>query len=401
MRTTCYRENIMQIRMQLQSLLRVLVDPLRWRCACRGHTTTVRLAGARRPDQQTRLSICFTSILQTDQHPTNLPKNWKCLEVDYVEAELPPTPATPKHRTSSVRATLTRAAETSVFQRLISMVTLAPLVVPVPRLIPLSGIRLRESSKEIGNLCEILRTPGGYSSQQAIGYLHDSSAFAKHLFYPSPQYEIAIDLLPLTAVFDANKASRSLHTPAELLWNQRLHLAFILALNALRMGGSWMKDRWSSCDILLPRSGQSLDTSQPYIVRDITDIPPNTVSLNRTNSLATILVRCEAIFSLGLALVELAFGQLLSQLRRPEDEDPNDTLRDLKTATRLLPKIKGNRGLRYHQATKTCLLLPSTLSSTSLDDRDFQEFVLAEVVTPIKADLETIFFLDSTMPFSK
>lgn len=274
-------------------------------------------------------------------------------------------------------------------------VRFSPTEVQPPEQVTSSGVEKPQTSNQIQNLCVVLDSLRGSGVRDLVGHLVDEYALTQHLLYRSPQIELQLELYPLRTLLDVTRsqANRPAYTQTELLWDQRLQLAILLALGVLRLGGSWIENTWTSRDILLLKEGQSVNTGQPYIQRDIVESRPAIKATAPTSSLASCIIRSEAIFSLGLMLVELAFSQPLEELYQSEDKDAAESLQKLKTATRLLPKIEGDRGSKFHQATKACLLVPSSLPSTSLDDKRFQDYVLAEIVTPMMDDHEIMFGL--------
>ena len=102
---------------------------------------------------------------------------------------------------------------------------------------------------------------------------------------------------------------------------------------------------------------------------------------------------------LGFALVELALGQRLSELRREDQLDGGDEdMADLLTAKRLVEedKVRDEAGYCYNEAVKVCLdhQFWSGTEITRLDSRDkkkrinFQVDVERFVVAPIRDNIK-------------
>ena len=97
------------------------------------------------------------------------------------------------------------------------------------------------------------------------------------------------------------------------------------------------------------------------------------------------LIRSEVLFPLGLALVELSLGQTLASMREPEDDDADEAVADLKTASRLVNDVSYESGGRYGDVVKKCLFWHG-LEDTNLDNEDLQQAVFELIVSPLLED---------------
>jgi hypothetical protein len=97
------------------------------------------------------------------------------------------------------------------------------------------------------------------------------------------------------------------------------------------------------------------------------------------------LIRSEVLFPLGLALVELSLGQTLASLRGPEDNDSDEAIADLKTASRLITEVCYESGGRYGDVVKKCLFWPG-LEDANLDNEELQQAVFESIVSPLLED---------------
>lgn len=207
------------------------------------------------------------------------------------------------------------------------------------------------------------------------------------MLYTSPQVKHRLGLVPLGELLQA-------HERTEVLWDRALELAVTLSLNVIRLCGSWMRETWNSFDILLTKlEQQEVNTQQACLEWDVTSSHVGAVANvpATSGSLASHLIRSEATFSLGLVLVELAFDRPLTELFQPEDTDPDIKLQNVKTVTRLLPRIRGNKGKNYFKALEACLFVPPSVSSTSFDDKEFQDYCLRNILSPLMADFQLMF----------
>lgn len=91
--------------------------------------------------------------------------------------------------------------------------------------------------------------------------------------------------------------------------------------------------------------------------------------------------------NLGLTLVELCFGRILSDLEEPFDVDPNETITRMMTAQRLLDHVENEGGNRYGDVVRRCLFCPFDIRDFSVDNEAFQQIVFDNIVTPLVDNL--------------
>ena len=90
-------------------------------------------------------------------------------------------------------------------------------------------------------------------------------------------------------------------------------------------------------------------------------------------AILTHLIRSEVLFALGLTLIELRFGQTLSELQTPEDVNSVEAFTNYRTATRLLDYVYNESGSRYEDVVRRCLQCSFDLRDASLDNEEFQQ----------------------------
>jgi hypothetical protein len=188
----------------------------------------------------------------------------------------------------------------------------------------------------------------------------------------------------------ASSRSRTMtgHGYSGIVFNRRdrLFLAMTLACSVLQLHGSWLKAQWRSRDIIFAEHEDSDKAmlENPYISWQVSNnedglqAPP----LKRTLS---ALIRSEVLFPLGLALVELSLGQTLASMREPEDDDADEVVVDLKTASRLIAEVSCESGGRYSDVVKKCLFWHGS-EDVNLDNEDLQQAVFESVVSPLLED---------------
>jgi hypothetical protein len=188
----------------------------------------------------------------------------------------------------------------------------------------------------------------------------------------------------------ASSRSRTIrrHGYSGVVFNRRdrLFLAATLACSVLQLHGSWLKAEWRSRDIIFADQEDSNKAmlEHPYLSWQVSNredglqVPP----LKRTVS---ALIRSEVLFPLGLALVELSLGQTLASMREPEDDDIDEVVADLKTASRLITEVSYESGGRYSDVVRRCLFWHGA-EDANLDNEDLQQAVFESVVSPLLED---------------
>lgn len=98
----------------------------------------------------------------------------------------------------------------------------------------------------------------------------------------------------------------------------------------------------------------------------------------------------KSIFELGVLLIELWFGQLLEDLRKPEDLDSHgqvNNITDFATARRLSEDIYRGAGDCYGDAVRRCTYSEFDQRHNNLDSQTLKEAVHRGVVAPLEENL--------------
>ncbi|KAL8875644.1 MAG: hypothetical protein Q9198_006029 [Flavoplaca austrocitrina] len=241
----------------------------------------------------------------------------------------------------------------------------------------------------IEDLCGALCTP--VLHRRAIGILVDD-AFDKqeHKLY---QAKPVIKSQSLTrSLKDQLKSSRQ---PGDdsLSRKERLQIAVVLASSVLQLDGtSWLKTCWRSSDIYF-----HTDDSQPRGVAQPSRFPClswqpccyDTLPPAESFRFHNHMIRNDNLLALGLVLIELCFSRTLTEMRKPEDLDSKETLTELKTATRLYPRVYTEMGTLYGDVVRRCLFQTFDVRELSLDMEEVQQKVLDDVVAPLVKDLDS------------
>lgn len=217
-----------------------------------------------------------------------------------------------------------------------------------------------------------------HESKKAIGFLVDEDNQHKHYLYrantkigPETRSKSLGDLL-----------SCSGHgSPTAPLWRgDRLQIAVTLASSVLQLDGtSWLRSQWSSKDIFFHEKDSRANDpsySYPYL-----SWRPCMTDSNVPSTFDSYEIRSEALFALGLTLIELCFGNTLSEMRIPEDGDPNEATTEGKTAKRLCSSVYSEMGTSYGDAVWRCLRQPFDVDVWDMS------LVFDEIVTPLSDDL--------------
>ena len=373
------------MRRKAKSLHKAIMASQRWKCPCRKHHNVCISLGEIRPPKEYTKGKRVISFRTTTAISHNA---WQAIEAHFIDVQQEkmntrkpvlqvvsnpmqnkqPKQAFPKHAQKGVTFMLPKP-------------TLLPLHNPDPPNLPAS----------ISDLCEALRQTREKAIKGQIGCIEIQDEPWQYSLYFEGLVPSQTELVTLRGILERSKLHQGRaphHQSTELLWEDSLRLAVQLALGVLRMEGSWIKGELKTDNVLFDKMRHEASV-QDLISRDEASSGP----VNSISPLVAHLIRSEALFSLGLILVELAFGQVLESLRIPEDSDSNERLQDLKTATRLLPHIKGNRGPRYQQVVESCLFVPFHIKSVDLDEEEFQKYILANVVSPLMTDFDVLFDL--------
>ncbi|KAL4941510.1 hypothetical protein BDV06DRAFT_194314 [Aspergillus oleicola] len=159
----------------------------------------------------------------------------------------------------------------------------------------------------------------------------------------------------------------------------RLYLACRLAWSVLHLHGNWLREHWSSSDIIFPR-----DVAQA--IPDQTPQHPclswNVSGCGVTRPGLSSAIPSQVLFPLALALTELSLCRPIAALQRPEDENLEESVSLLKTANRCIADVCSASGERYAMVVRRCLHWSET-SSTDPDDEDFRASFYGLVVAPL------------------
>lgn len=162
----------------------------------------------------------------------------------------------------------------------------------------------------------------------------------------------------------------------------RLRIAVNLACSVLQFHGSWLKNGWKSRDIMF---GPQITTGvgDPYVPWNV---GANFEDSSLWGGTAPTLIRNRILFPLGIVLVELSLCQSMENVREPDDSDQTEEHANLKTATRLLPRVEELSGPEYAEVADRCLSWHGR-KETSLEAKEMQEEIFKLIIWPLIENL--------------
>jgi hypothetical protein len=245
----------------------------------------------------------------------------------------------------------------------------------------------------LNNICKGLSiTLGQGESRRCLGCIREKTSDDRHNLYvvrPISSLRQVATLHDSLAVAAGQTALWMAGADSLGLWRNRLRIAALLAANVIGLHGNWLLPSWKSKDLLLAENRETLGENAAKQLC-LTFAVPKWFSLSEMQSTlpSSPLIQNKVLFPLGLALVELAFCQTLTAMRLPHEEDPDEDVTNLKTASRLLNGVALHCGERYGSVARKCLFWNGPRAE-DLDDEDFQDAVYDEVVSPLMEDLKT------------
>lgn len=254
---------------------------------------------------------------------------------------------------------------------------------------------LRDTTEQIEDLClTIQRAKSGLA---CLGVLIDGSNRRYRVWplgTPPPASE-------LTGVLSLESL---LTQPGVLTKKDRLILGVQLASTVMQLHTTeWLSENWGKKDILFHQEitrgkGGGVVNISPVIRKPLVRrvfAPPGPPSLSPQSTQAStksiFMPQNQSLYSLGIVLMELWYGQRLEDLRIGTDGigigDVTD-MTDYMTARRLIGAIPEDAGEKYGDAVRRCINGLDHRSS-SLEKDDFKNEVHMKVVSPLVENLES------------
>ncbi|KAL8655055.1 MAG: hypothetical protein Q9226_003196 [Calogaya cf. arnoldii] len=369
--------DLRMIRRHAASLYQVLMNEKTWKCKCgMHHLASLRLESRPQSNQNFKADAAnapaFRILLSVakDDHETAGTAQWQDIEIlpflgdqALIKKESPGIQNPDRPSTSRVNFAL----ETSKSEK--------------------QDVRVSAGTdlKYIEDFCSALCAPDG--QEREIGILIDEVNNRQEHRICRANTILGIQTTS-RSLEELLKSTR--HCGDESLSRKdRLEIAVTLASSVLQLDGtSWLKSRWSSNDIYFHyKGGQMSHYSQPYLSWQRCCNIDASCLMKSLSVTSNHMIRNEVLLALGLTLVELCFGRALTDLRRPEDMNGDETATRLATATRLHSRVYDEMGIPYGDVVRRCLFQLFDVRELSLDIEEVQQKVFDDVVTPLVDDL--------------
>ena len=260
----------------------------------------------------------------------------------------------------------------------------------------ITSISHEPNVQEIYDICTYLQNWG--TRQDELHYLIDEQK-RKHVLHPmsdqrlpgEPFETATLESLLRHKSEDGKPTSTDGHDT--LTRQERLTIAAVLASSVLQLHSTpWLTDSWTKRDILFLRASDESRRpliEYPYISQSFPLLKSNATpgSSDRNRSNPTEYDCRKYLFSLGVLLLELCFGEALEDQKFRKtyygpNNEPND-LTDHCTALAWQKKVQGECGDGLSDAIRRCIDC-SFGPKPDFADKNFRAAVFAGVVEPVE-----------------
>lgn len=207
------------------------------------------------------------------------------------------------------------------------------------------------------------------------------------------EYELRIyltEMLPQnTEQWSVSTLRKALRRGRRFPKRDRVRLAVVLASSVLQLHETpWLDDDWGIDNIYFVERPGFAAYEQPFVSRglDSRSSGPRTAIPKHLER----MIRNQPLFALGVALIELWYGESLSELHEDEDGPQNSPdpqsgfLTKFNTADRLADELADDAGTKYSDAVRRCIRCDFSLRVNKLEDVQFQRAVFHGVVAKLK-----------------
>ncbi|OJD24620.1 hypothetical protein ACJ73_04018 [Blastomyces percursus] len=261
---------------------------------------------------------------------------------------------------------------------------------------------------EISDLCATLSSLALQKSPNpaqgsCIGYLQGNCGLPHglHLESSDTDWEV-ISLHDAIQVYLSNtpssqgkKSISQVSSPLQqikpLTRKERFKLAVAVSTSVLQFDDTpWLKQTWGTNDInFLVKPSYSM-LEQAYL--STVFLQNNQTPTNQQNRTQyPPLIRNKALFTLGIVLIELAFGKPLKDLRTDKDVEESLGIPDLVdtfTIKRLLEGVEDEAGYDYSEAVRRCIECPFDGKEARFTNESFLEAVHDWIIEPLRVSLK-------------
>lgn len=177
----------------------------------------------------------------------------------------------------------------------------------------------------------------------------------------------------------------------EVLWQRkRCDLALVLAYAVLQLEKTpWLRSSWDLKDIHFCASGTH---HHLWISKSLCHGSSPTINGEKVKKQS--IIKNDSLFSLGVALLELACGRPLSSFQTDDDLDANGNQHDLTRyfiANRLTKKLHDEDDPKFASAVSNCIDPVSETREFDLANEGFRKRYLKDVILPLQEDYDQLF----------
>jgi hypothetical protein len=380
--------NYRKARTHARYLHNAVVKGRYWKCPCREkHVVNLRLDSRSIADSDHSSSSTFRPrfrlALSSFDNSRSTGSSWRWQEIDTEPADAL------ESKLSAQTASLVIGSNPGISVKKVQFAAAASVLESIPW-------PVAQPQHDFPAISDICSTLCGIASDHGLpiplGFIcADSDANQRYNLYLMKKTSKDMQTSTLEDLLASSQCrTRPTNCHGRVVFNRRdrLFLASTLACSVLQLHGSRLKDQWRCRDIVFAKEEESRRAviEHPYISWYVSDdedrlqAPP----LKRTVS---SLIRSQVLFPLGLALVELSLGQTLASMREPEDQDVDDAVIDLKTASRLIGDVYCESGGRYGDVVQKCLFWHGS-EDANLDNEELQQAVFESIVSPLLQDYQ-------------
>lgn len=174
-----------------------------------------------------------------------------------------------------------------------------------------------------------------------------------------------------------------------LLQRKRCDLALALAYAVLQLGKTpWLRSRWNLNDVHFSESGTH---HRLWISKSFW---PGTSTESAGEAKKQSIIKNDSLFSLGVALLELAYGKPLSSFQTDDAPDGNGNQHDLTrylVADRLTKKLLDEDSPNFASAVSSCIDPVSETREFDLANEGFRKRYFKDVILPLQEDYDQLF----------
>ncbi|KAL4911000.1 hypothetical protein BDW74DRAFT_164681 [Aspergillus multicolor] len=363
-------------RRHARALYNILVQGQGWKCSCRdNHTVCFRLDAntvnnLRTGDQAKKTRFLMMLSAENRAYQTTSNRQWHEIELqpELVENIVPVSIKQASMSVSDGKRKVQFAAS--------STTVCVETVHKTPSLGP------------IGDLCSTLGSHSAASlqtQQDGIGYILNQAKDARYNMRLLRTTNEDLDLYSLQDMLSGlNPFGMSIKGSAELSRRDRLYLASVLACGVLQLHGAWLKQEWSTKDVLFARNAphDPITFDHPCLLWPVS----GSCTCSGITPSTSAKIQNEILLPLAVALIELSLGKTIATLYRVDDHDPVESQMHFNTATRVLRNVYYESGSNYGDVVRECLYW-SRNKGERFEDPQFDESVFDTIVSPLLKDL--------------